>query len=99
MFACTAFSVESLGVPDTITPSKNEPTALLLLSPPMPRMMAPSLCIGEYPDGDVGSAPEYRVVRPPDCALPSLRAKKLVPLFFNMAVTKGAWLPVSDEFW
>ncbi len=30
-----------------MTPSKNEPIALLLLSPPMPRMIAPSLRIGE----------------------------------------------------
>src|SRR5262249_32966587 len=72
------------------------PIEPLLLSPPMPRMMAPSLCIGEYPDGEVGSAPEYRVASPPDWALPSLSAKKLVPLFFSIAVTNGARLPVLD---
>ena len=73
MFACTEFSVASDGWPEVMTPSKNDPIEPLLLSPPMPRMIAPSLCIGEYPDGEVGSAPEYRVASPPDCALPLFR--------------------------
>src|SRR3982751_4042401 len=76
-----------------MTPSKNEPTDPLLLSPPMPRMIAPCLVIGRYPDW-LGSAPLYRVASPPDCALPSLMAYVEVPLFFRTAVTKALLRPV-----
>ena len=51
MLACTALSAASVGKPDVITPSKNEPTEALLLSPPVPSTIAPSWCIGEYPLG------------------------------------------------
>jgi hypothetical protein len=39
------------------------------------------------------------VARPPDCALPSLRAKKFCPLFFSIVVTNGFRLPVLEVFW
>ena len=68
-----------------MTPSKNEPIEALLLSPPVPRTIEPSCCIGVYPLG--GSGPSYQVVRPPDCPLPPLRAKVVWPLFFSRAVT------------
>ncbi len=47
MFACTASSAASVGMPEVITPSKKDPTEPLLLSPPVPRTMAPSWCMGE----------------------------------------------------
>src|SRR3954447_20097346 len=98
MFAWTELSVASLGRPAVMTPSKNEPIDPLLLSPPVPRTIDPSWCIGVYPGRDVGSAPEDRVARPPDCALPSLSAKKFCPLFLSTAVTNGAPLPVFEVF-
>src|SRR6266581_8844478 len=81
-----------------MTPSKNDPTDALLLSPPVPRTMAPSLCMGAYPPM-LGSAPLYQVVRPPDCALPPLIAYVVVPLFLTRAVTNALelpWLFVSE---
>jgi hypothetical protein len=42
-----------------------------LRPPPVPRMTAPSWCIGVYPPIS-GSGPLYSVVTPPDCALASL---------------------------
>src|SRR5579863_501734 len=75
-----------------MTPSKNDPAEELLSSPPVPRMMAPSWCIGAYPPRS-GSGPLYQVVRPPDCALPPLMAYVVVPLFFIRAVTNVLLLP------
>ncbi len=46
MLACTASSASFAGYPEVIAPSKKSPTAPLLLSPPVPRMMAPSFFIG-----------------------------------------------------
>jgi len=46
MLACTELSVASLGRPIVIAPSKNEPIDPLLLSPPVPRTIEPSWCIG-----------------------------------------------------
>src|SRR6187549_3635004 len=59
----------------------------------MPRMIAPCLVIGRYPDW-VGRAPLYRVASEPDWALPSLIAYVEVPLFFSTAVTNGVLRPV-----
>jgi hypothetical protein len=44
-----ALSALSVGKPAVITPSKKEPAEAWLLSPPMPRMIAPSWRIGAYP--------------------------------------------------
>src|ERR1022692_689129 len=76
-----------------MTPSKNDPMDDLLLSPPVPRTMAPSWCIGAYPPR-LGSAPLYQVVRPPDWALPPLIAYVVVPLFLTRAVTNVPGLPL-----
>src|SRR3954471_644649 len=75
-----------------MTPSKNEPMERLLLSPPVPRTIEPSWCMGMYPPR-VGSPPLYQVVRPPDWELPPLRAYAVWPLFFSSAVTNGVALP------
>ncbi len=40
----------------------------------------------------------YRVARLPDCALPSLIAYVVVPLFFSTAVTKALLRPVFAVF-
>src|SRR2546421_9491837 len=50
MLACTEFSVALEAYPLVITPSKKEPTAKLLSSPPVPRTTAPSFLIGLYPE-------------------------------------------------
>src|SRR5215475_1655788 len=92
MFACTALSAASLGYPAVITPSKNVPMFQLLLSPPVPRMMPPSCCIGVYPPR-LGSAPFHHVVSPPDWALPPFNAYVVWPLFFSIAVTYVLLLP------
>src|SRR4051812_20660119 len=63
---------------------------VLLLSPPFPSSSELSVRIGEYP---LGSGPENVVVRPPAVALPYLRAKLLVPLFFSHALTNGKCTP------
>src|SRR6202042_954125 len=89
MLACTALSAASVGKPDVITPSKNEPIEALLLSPPVPSTIAPSWGIGAYP---LGSDPFQNVDRPPDWALPPLSSKLVWPLFFSTAVTKSLLL-------
>src|SRR5215472_17467178 len=91
MLACTAFSVASDGTPAVMAPSKNRPAEPLEPSPPVPRMIDPSLCIGEYPLG--GSDPLNQVVRQPPVASPPLSAKNVWPSFFCVAVTNGVWLP------
>lgn len=91
MLACTALSAASVGYPAVITPSKNEPTDRLLLSPPVPSTIAPSCCSGRYPPRS-GSAPFHHVDRLPDCALPPLSAY-VVELLFSSAVTYGLGLP------
>ena len=85
-------SAASVGKPDVITPSKNEPTEALLLSPPVPSTIAPSWCIGAYP---LGSDPSQKVDRPPDCALPPLSSKRRLPVVLQHAVTKSLLLDVS----
>src|ERR1700728_3863800 len=92
MLACTELSAASVGKPDVITPSKNEPIDALLLSPPVPSTIAPSWCIGAYP---LGSDPFQNVDSPPDCALPPLSSKDVCPLFFSTAVTKSLLLLAS----
>src|SRR5205814_624334 len=47
MLACTASSVASVGKPAVMAPSKNSPTPLLLLSPPVPNSRELSVFIGE----------------------------------------------------
>src|SRR5215469_10041940 len=92
MLACTASSAASLGYPAVMTPSKKVPMFQLLLSPPVPRMMPPSCCIGVYPPR-LGSAPFHHVVSTPDCPLPPFNAYVVWPLFFNSAVTYVLPLP------
>ena len=46
IFACTAAIASAVGAPMVITPSKKYPVSQLLLSPPIPRMIAPSIFIG-----------------------------------------------------
>src|SRR6266571_4865767 len=96
MLAWTALSVASVGYPEVMTPSKKDPADELLLSPPVPRMIAPSLCMGAYPPR-LGSAPLYQVDRLPDWALPPLIAYVVVPLFLVSAVTKAPELPRLPE--
>src|SRR5260370_35208120 len=83
MLACTELSAASVGKPDVMTPSKNEPMSHWLLSPPEPMTMEPSRCIGEYP---AGRAPLYQVVTPPVAAFPPFSGKLVMPLFLSMAV-------------
>src|SRR5690242_7702030 len=73
-----------------MAPSKNSPTPLVLLSPPVPSSSELSVFIGEYP---LGSGPEYGRVNPPLAAFPYLRVKLLVPLFFSHADTNGNCTP------
>jgi len=40
MLAWTAFAVAAVAAPEVMTPSKKFPWAPLVLSPPIPRMMA-----------------------------------------------------------
>src|SRR6185369_3829157 len=60
-----------------ITPSKNCPCAPLLLSPPVPRPIAPSFLIGLYLA--LGRWPSNGVVKAPDCALPTLMVQWFLP--------------------
>src|ERR1700678_1066027 len=92
MLAWTAWSAASVGEPDVITRSKNEPIVALLLSPAVPRTIRSSWYIGAYLRG---SDPSQKVDRPPDCALPPLSSKVVCPLFFSTAVTKSLLLEVS----
>src|SRR5690348_5595081 len=62
----------------------------MLLSPPVPSRIEDCNFIGEYP---AGSGPENGVVNPPLLALPYLRVKLLVPLFFSQALTNGKCTP------
>src|SRR5689334_7844128 len=73
-----------------MAPSKNSPTPLTLLSPPVPSSSELSVFIGEYP---FGSGPENGVVNPPLAALPYFSVKLLVPLFFSHADTNGKCTP------
>src|ERR1700722_6744505 len=93
MLAATALSALSAGYPAVMTPSKKDPRARLLLSPPVPRTIDPSFCIGEYP---AGSAPEYQVVSGPDWEFEPLSVKVDTPSFLRRAVTKLLALPRSE---
>jgi hypothetical protein len=42
MLAWTESSAASVGMPEVMTPSKKDPMEPLLLSPPVPRTIAPS---------------------------------------------------------
>src|SRR5262249_60435918 len=98
MLACTALSVASVGNPDVITPSKNVPCEPLLLSPPLPRTMAPCLRIGSYvastraPSNMVASAPCW--ASPPSeaqwCGSPFATAVT------NRWLTLGSWTQSLD---
>src|ERR1700684_3674791 len=92
MLAWTAVSAAAVGEAADTSPWKTEPIDALLLSPPVPRTIPPSWCIGAYP---LGSDPSQKVDRPPDCALPPLSSKVVCPLFFSTAVTKSLLLVVS----
>src|SRR3954452_14693912 len=70
MLAWIWSSTESGGFPAVMAPSKNVPLALLLPSPPVPRMIAPFSFLGLYPGGRF---PFHFVWRGPDCELPAFR--------------------------
>src|SRR5215467_14956116 len=74
-----------------MTPSKKYPRDRLVPSPPVPRTMDPSFCMGEY---RLGSGPLYQVVRVPLRALPPLSANTVLPLFFSNSVTNVLVLPL-----
>src|SRR3712207_6087323 len=79
--------------PVVIAPSKKEPGAALLLSPPAPSVMPPSWCIGMYA---AGSDPFQSWVSVAALALPPLRANWLWPSLRRTAVTNGeVWLTLA----
>src|SRR5881394_1285876 len=85
MLAWTWSSTESGGLPEVMAPSKKVPLALLLPSPPVPRMMAPSSFLGLYPGGRF---PFHFVSRAPACALPAFSPNAFPEGPLSMAVRK-----------
>src|SRR3954454_23559579 len=87
MLAWTSLSAMSDENAAVMTPSNQSPFALAVLSPPVPRPMAPSFLIGLYLA--LGRLPSNGVVNAPVVASPSLMTQWFMPATspFTMPVT------------
>src|SRR5438270_659109 len=92
MFAWTSPSAESDEKPVVMTPSNHSPFAPLLLSPPVPRPMAPSFRIGLYLGP--GRGPSNGFIKGPIVALASLMTQW--PLVWSALLGSPLTRPVTN---